>query len=117
MKGCLKMQHQKKPEFEGPYESNIELLCQHAKKYPGYREGDRDASDGAPFGMTPYAIMAKYLWRFQQDAIHPLDLQPNEIPDIERLMEAFHKNYELKPGFERSKDPRAFLSDYKLKTS
>lgn len=109
------MQHQKKPQFEGPYESNIETLCRLAKKYQWYREGERDEVTGLPFGITPYAIMAKYLWRFQQDGIRPLDLKVNVIPDIEQVTRAFYENYELKPGSERSKDPKDFLSDYILK--
>ena len=119
MKGCLKMQlqHHERTKFEGLYESNINLLCELAQKCQGYREGQRDETTGLPLGITPYAIMAKYLWKFQQDGIFPIKLAPNKIPDIGELMEAFHSNYEIKPGFERSKDPREFLWDYKLKTS
>lgn len=92
------------------YEEVIELLCQKAKDYPAYKEGDR-ASDGCPMGMTPFAIMAKVLWMFQRDGLQPINIAEGEIPQFEEVINSFKALYVLKDPSKKSGD---FMSDYVL---
>lgn len=99
------------------YESSITLLCDKAKEFSGYREGERDEK-GHPYGVTPYALIAKLLWKFQQDNIKPIPSLKtlDEFPSYyDAVFHVFTSLYEVKPEIASIRKDGNFLSDYVLK--
>lgn len=100
------------------YETSINMLCERAKQCSsGYREGERD-EHGHPYGVSPYALIAKLLWKFKQDNIKPVpSLETlDEFPTYyENVFHAFTSLYEVRPEIASVRNGGDFLSDYVLK--
>ena len=93
----------------GFYEEAIEVLCQRAKSgVSGYREGDRD-ENGTPYGVSPWALAAKQLFKMQSDDCTPITVE--EAMDPNRVFKAFNEAYELITD----KKTGDFISDYRLR--
>jgi len=102
------------------YEESINLLCEKAKAVcSGYREGYRDET-GHPYGVSPYALVAKLLCKFDEDGINPVSPLEN-LDDFssyyDKVFHAFSSLYMVKPEIAAVKYGGDFLSDYILRES